>query len=317
VAQLLAFAPESTAIDEPSSFARDRIAELPAAAGNNLFRVADTSWRLLWAIEKDSSPLNRAVAVHGLGEMLRKYRERPVEPGQPGLDHETAGESFRDNAAVKIGHLERTWPLPERTERPADARSEHASALRELSALRARSLRQQRARIRLLRAASAEEVDPVTRRAAADSLLAALDAACLHGLSYALGDPKEIVREAAIDELWQLGRGSILPWILDRLARVTASRYGPGLGVDLEPQVRRCLAVRCWGLSLDEAKARYEKGRSPLEFLHDLALEDPDPGLRLIGRNALANLLHRPIDPTGAWIPEWWQSFLTSGEAGR
>ncbi|MEZ5989622.1 MAG: hypothetical protein R3F30_10940 [Planctomycetota bacterium] len=289
-------------------FVRDALATLTADAGNDLFRLSEVTYRLLFVLDLDTSPLNRAIATEELAGVVALIRREPLGPDHrgfvPGLRR-----GFVEAATRLHADLGPYWPgLREETRLAPEAREAYLTTLDALSLLVAGDLRQERLRLQLvLEACRSETADRALKVAIAERLFRCLETAAVEGLSRALDDDDAHVRETAVARLWALGGRGTHPYVLARLAA-----REPGLRlVDPSVAVRRRVLQCCW--SLDAAAAALHHGEGPDSFtvIHDIALWDPEPGLRSLATACLAHLLGRPDELGSDWVRQWWQDHLT------
>ncbi len=310
-------------VDNPPDFVRTRIRSMASVAGRNLARITAVTWRLLLVIEKDPTPLNRAVAIRELARLTRVFDDIVTDGKGVGFATPTpsAATKFRERAKELSGALASTWPGLPKSDRSRNGRDRYATALRDLSRLDAAGLEQERIRLRLMREALDWEPDAEVLRFTARATIAALHSAIARGLATGIRDPEPRVRQAAIAELWNHGRDRILPWLLFALeARTKASvppALVPAVPFDLDADVRRQVLRLCWAVDTAKASEQFDNGPSPYRTLVEAALQDPKPALRLLAGEALAFHLRRPVEPHPTWIREWWRSFVSAGQPAR
>lgn len=307
-------------VEHPPSFARERIARMASLAGSDPVRIAETSWRLLLVLEADRSELNRCIATRQIESFLQSQGLTTVDERSKGLER-LPRRRFDEEARRLERILEPLWPGLREEELTGTERTAYASALRELTLLGADSLGDERRRLRTLIEAVEWEDDAGLREIARANLRRATHSAWLHGLSFALLDPGEYVRERAVRALWTGGGGEILPWILARLADRARRIGAPTAPLDPSLLVRRRVLSCCGELSFAEAEKTSSAGSteelSPLSCLQQAFTFDEDQGIRYLAAVALAEILGRPVDPQGAWIPAWWQKYVAESREGK
>ncbi len=312
--RLFSFQRERMAVDDPSGFARVRIEQLAAVAGNDLEKLCEAAARLLLVIEKDGHALNRAIAVEVLGKLTEVFRAKPLTPDEPGLVLDTdAPQVFKRRSVGLVKVLDSAWPARGSKARTPAKRDAFATALRDLSALDPGSLALERSRLRAVNEAMLDERDKGVRDFTVRDLLRCLHSSTARGLAAGVRDEDAHVRETAVRRIWRLGRAAMLPWLIAELGARTrrSPPSGKQLTIDPDVDVRRRLVHLAWSLDLASAAKAHGSGKSALAFLVDTASHDPESALQLAAREALAFLVRRPVDPTGAWIREWWQNFVT------
>lgn len=303
-------------VKNPAGFASDRILWLAELAGSDLLQIGESTWRLLFVIDRDPSPLHRIYAAQGLGVLLQTFAKRDasreglrvVGPEHLGLQ-EGDGSSYRLAARKLLPRIEAAWISVREDEMlSGGGREDFAQAVDALAKLKTGNLEQERLRLRLLlEAVRFEPFRPLQERLAG-SLVYAVQSAAVHGLRRSLLDRDGDLRNAALETLSELGGPALLPRLLQILEARPEVLANTSFHCDPDPGVRRALVHRYWSGNADLAEEQFGRGRSGFEFLHELADSDPELSLRILAADALAWLLGREADPFGEWIPEWWQS---------
>ncbi len=295
-----------TEVDDPQSFARERLAELPDLAGRNLFRLADVAWRQVLVLERDPSLLSRRIAVEGLLDCMKKAGARLGAGELP--DWEPVPDIFERRGRTFSRRLERFWP-PLREKRLTEGEAaDYRGLCRDLASLPPGSPGQERALLRLFLEAVRTENDPRVYEAEVEGLKTCMRRIFRTGMRIALADLRSgLVRGAALEACWNRGGAEVLPDLLGIFQNRSRRIAGNGAPIDPDPGVRRRFVHLCWRLRPDEAEVSRGEGSSPMDFLHEAAVRDPDRSVALLARIVLAWLVRREVDPYGDWIPGWWE----------
>lgn len=308
-------------VEFPHKRLRKNMRLMVEQSGQQLERLAELSWRCLLVLDQDGSPLNRATAIRCLAQLAERS-PRLAKVGEPGLElpgrrNTAARVAFRASAREIVRTLADLWMREEGERRDEKARAAFEDKIQELAALQATSLAHERGRLRVLGEALVWERDPRSQQEVARALLACMRSAVFRGLRQALRDPEVLPRLAALDAFWRLGRKEYLAYsiaslrkgLLDRLPEGHASRAL----IDEDARVRRKISNFASAIPLESTIEPVGEGPSPVRFLVDTGLRDPERGLRLGARHALSVMTKRDFDPEGAWIAEWWERLVTQG----
>jgi len=302
-------------VDNPDEFLRDCILSMSDAAGRDELRQAEVSWRLSYVVENDPTPLNRMVALHELGSILDKTGEKPTNMADTGITTPVTAD-YKARARKLVHVLEPLWPERRTLPWSQQKRDDYATAMRDLLRLRPATLTDERIRERAVLEALRSEFDVPIERLTRGYLKANIATLCWRTLAHAIEDPDANVREAAILELWAHVGPPALPWMLARLGRRSERLGYESAPLDPDPRVRRRLIQCCWALTKEAASRPPIDDTNPLQFLQSVYSFDEEPSHRHLAALALAHILSRDPDPLGVWIPEWWQSFVTSKGQG-
>jgi hypothetical protein len=290
-------------VDNPSEFARRRMRILARLAEGDLRRTATVAMRVHLVATADVSQLNRVEALRAAGRLLAGLRVDPLADLQARL---------RGFPPADLRELEPGWP-GKPGERDAATRQRHLLALAATILRPANDPTIQRQTIRLLADALRLERDPVVRRATRVALRQAID----NGLSWlllrslypTLATPDE--REAAFHELRTLGGPKSVPALL---ALVGGTGRDSFFLRDEPTSVRRSIVAACARLRSPLAEEGFELdkgqvGPAPVQVLFDVALHDPDPGLRRVALEGLAYSLGRERDFDPEWARNWYRDW--------
>jgi hypothetical protein len=300
------FGPQAEVVENPSGFARERIAMLVERSGDDLAKIAQTSSRLLWVAQEDPNPLNRSLALHGLAELGGRVGADPasVLPA--------AGEEQAVELQQALARLEKHWPAARGAEGLSDdARADYRKALETLTRAPLASAAGQRSLMRTLERGLAIEVDSELLDPARAALERAVQLGIASGLRQALHDPAAEVREAAVTAIRKNGGPEAVAFVLYALTRTPSAQAGARNRYDDSVQVRMALVRLCAQLRPEQATRGHRDGPPPVEYLYDLIREEPGvPGLREAAFEALALCQRQPVSFDKAWVERWWREFL-------
>lgn len=299
--------PEVEPVENPPAFARERLLELAATAGGDPVRQAIATNRALWIGALDPSPLNQITALQAYETLLLGIGLDPTEGLPRELDVQRADSQLAEWLAVV-----QTWFPGRRDDKPFGAaeRRRYAETLRAMTERPLLRTREQRNLIRaLINAYQLETQDELVAEARS-----ALGRAVAHGLRVglliSLRSRAPDVREAAVRTYARLRGAAVMPWVLDRIAQPSTRTASPERRYDPNPWVRMTLLRLCGQVRKEAAERGEGQGPSPVEYLYEVAVGDPEPHLRLAALEALAFVLQVPFSDDAKWAEEWWRGYV-------
>ncbi len=309
-------APSPRVVENPSGYARERLAELPELAAGDLQRNAQVASRLLWIAESDEDhALNQVIAIRGMAVIMRAYKIDPLSLPRP----------REESPAVQQAHLRdrrflaSMWPGQRARRLTAEDRSAYIEALQRLSALPASQPRMGRDLLRDLAYRLPQEGDNQLYRGTREAMRAVLGMELSEGLKKALGSSAAVVREEATLALYELSGPTAVPYCLAALQKRST---GAAL-FDPSPEMRRSLIRICGQLRgpvLDQSYPLVPgiQGPSPLRFLYETAHSDRVEGLRTVAKEAISFCTGRPISFELTEIDQAWREHMnTLAETSR
>lgn len=321
IVELIGYEREVVAVERPRETLREVMRRLSDKSTPDLRRIVDIVWRLMLIADDDKAALDRATALRELeivGRRLPGARPWKLEPWDP--RPRDLREQETELRAI-LDPLVDLWPGPEVVSRSEDTRTRYVGLLQDLGRVRLDVPSLLRARLRLLLEALIYEHEAVVQQAIAAVLVASCKAGIVATARRHSLDEAPLVRIGAIELLFAVGSNAEGERCLGQLARATAFRTRglPNASevVDEAADVRRQLIQQVW--SRADELPRDDKGAvvaSPLlAFVVASADQDPDAGLRLLARDAVATLAGRDRDPDGAWIAAWYRDLAERGRA--
>ncbi|MHC5063890.1 MAG: HEAT repeat domain-containing protein [Planctomycetota bacterium] len=307
--------PSPRVVENPSGYARERLAELPELAAGNLLRNAQVASRLLWIAEADEDhALNQVVAIRGMAVIMRAYKVDPLNSARSADDSPAMQESILRDRRL----LARLWPGRRSSRLTEDERAACLDALERLSARPASDSRMGRDFLRDLAYRLDEESDRRLRSGIRGALQSVLGLELSEGLINALNSPAAVVREEATLALYELSGPVAVPYCLAALQRRStgAARFDPS------SELRRTLVRICGQLRgpvLDQSFPVVAglQGPSPLRFLYETAHSDRVEGLRTVAKEAISFCLDQPVSFELSEIDQVWRERQRSGLVGN